>query len=157
MSNNPLLWQQSIEKHQARLKKKKCDKLLHNLDYSSFQSMLADENDRYDSSKIARCLRKLRPAIHILEDFTTAISNLAQTKPAPLALIWGSLQVLLIVSNTLSVANASILLTGPSYCWVAKLERLACFRDPKLQAHDIDSVPTSSKPPLSRSQKCFGI
>lgn len=94
------LWDEMLLKHLQRLsrKTKKRPELAADLQYKNFKATI--EHLSRDA-KTAEFSDRLRPVVKYLDIFVAPISNLVQAQSNPCSLIWGTIQIVLVVSNAI--------------------------------------------------------
>jgi hypothetical protein len=90
-------WEKALTAQKSRLRKKRYAGLLRSLDYDSFVAEINKEDQRYRQRHIARYMESLSPALKHLEAFVRAFTTMASANPEIAGLVWGGLQIVLVV------------------------------------------------------------
>lgn len=104
-------WEKALADQQSRLQKKRYAGLLQSLDYESFQTTIAEADQRYRERNIARHIESLSPVLKHLQAFVQAFTTLLAARPETAGLVWGGILVVLVVSYylaTMSLCNGLI-------------------------------------------------
>lgn len=91
-------WENAVADRQSRLQKKRYDGLLKQLDYDSFETAMAEADRRYRKRNIVRQMQSISPALRHLQSFITTITTITAARPESAGLIWGGIQLLIVVS-----------------------------------------------------------
>ena len=90
-------WEMGLVEQKSRLRKKRYAGLLKSLDYETFQTTMVKADQCYRERNIARHMESLSPVLRQLEAFMQAFNALTAVNPEGAGLVWGGIQIVLVV------------------------------------------------------------
>lgn len=91
-------WENAVAAQQSRLQKKRYGGLLEQLNYGSFETAMEAADHQYRKRGVVRQMQSIVPALRHLQTFISAITTITQARPESVGIIWGGIQILIVVS-----------------------------------------------------------
>ena len=116
-------WDEALQDCKKRLKREDWDRIAGIDTSEGLEIYLSDLQDKYQSRRSARFLRRCNCIVDNLRPFMQAVDQFSQADPAVACLVWGSIRTVLEVSPSrlisFEVQMTCLLTTSYKDCWTS--------------------------------------